>query len=191
MIDDNQLFKSAHAAMVFAFNFKGAPALSVMNRMGQDPSGMPGKGLSGLDGAAMAGVIRCKLSSLGRLHEQILIADIAPRSYPCPCRSYCCSGFTRSQEWTDAISWLSDIVREPLEGHRTNHPIRRACVEIYFGTKLTAVKIAHDLDVSEDTAGAMIRKVRRYLKSEHERALIGADDVLECLVDRENILVSA
>jgi hypothetical protein len=80
-------------------------------------------------------------------------------------------------------------VREPLGGHRTNHPIRRACVEVYFGAKITAVKIAHDLDVSEDTAGVMIRKVRRYLKSEHERALIGADNALECLVIKDYEIV--
>lgn len=185
MIDDNQLFKSAHAAMLFAYGFRGQPALSVMNRMGQEPSKVSGKGLSGLDGAAMAGVIRCKLSSLGRLHEQILIADIAPRSYPCPCRSYCCSGFTRSQEWTDAISWLSDIVREPLEGHVTDHVLRRAAVVSYFGTKLTATQIANDLKKDRTTIGIVLSKVKRYLSSEHEKARNGADDVLACLVVHE------
>lgn len=183
MSDDNQLFKSAHEAMTFALNYRGQPALSVMNRMGQDPSGMPGKGLSGLDGAAQAGIIRHKLSTLGQLHERILIADIAPRSYPCPCRSYCCSGFTRNQEWVDAICWLSDIVREAaLEGHRTTHPIRRACVEVYFGKRLTAVQIASELDITEQTIRVLLGKVKRYLRSEQERALIGADDVLDCLV---------
>ena len=153
IINDNQLFSSAHAAMTFAFNFQGLPSLSVMNRMGQEPSGMPGKGLSGLDGAAQAGIIRCKLHTLGALHEAILIADIAPRSQPCPCRSSCCSGYTLNQEWSDAINWLSDNVRvEALDGHRTTHPIRRACVEVYFGAKLTNIKISHDLDVSKDTA---------------------------------------
>jgi len=177
--------------MMFAFNYRGAPALSVMNRMGQDPSGMPGKGLSGLDGAAQAGIIRCKLHTLGMLHEAILIADIAPRSQPCPCRSSCCSGYTRNQEWSDAVNWLSDNVREnALDGHRTTHPIRRACVEVYFGAKITAVKMAADLEISEDTAGVMIRKVRRYLKSEQERALIGADDVLSCLVEHVGAYVS-
>jgi hypothetical protein len=178
--------------MLFAFNFRGQPALSVMNRMGQEPSGMPGRGLSGLDGAAQAGIIRYKLQSLGMLHEAILIADIAPRSQPCPCRSSCCSGQMRNQEWSDAINWLSDNVRvNALDGHRTTHPIRRACVEVYFGTKITAVKIAHDLDVSEDTAGVMIRKVRRYLRGEQERALIGADNALSCLVEHTGICVSA
>ena len=182
-MSDSQLFASSHAAMVFAFNYKGAPALSVMNRMGQEPSKVSSKGLSGLDGAAMAGVIRCKLSSLGRLHEQILIADIAPRSYPCPCRSYCCSGYTRSQEWTDAISWLCDDVRvNALDGHRTTHPVRRACVEVFFGAKIPVAKIANDLDLSESTASTLIKKVRRYLSVEQDRARIEADNVLDYLV---------
>ena len=183
MTDDNQLFASSHAAMMFAFNYRGAPALSVVNRMGQQPSGMPGKGLSGLDGAAMSGMIRYKLHALGMLHEAILIADIAPRSHPCSCRSYCCSGFTRNQEWSDAISWLCDDVRvNALDGHRTTHPIRRACVEVFFGAKIPVAKIANDLDFSESTASTLIKKVRRYLSVEQDRARIEADNVLDYLV---------
>jgi hypothetical protein len=56
---------------------------------------------------------------------------------------------------------------------------------VYFGAKLTNIKIAHDLDVSEDTAGLMIRKVKRYLRGEQERALIGADSVLDCLIIKD------
>ena len=183
IIDDNQLFKSAHAAMTFAFNYEGMPALSVMNRMAQEPSGMPGKGLSGIDGSAQAGIIRYKLQSLGFLSEAILIADIAPRSRPCSCRSPCCSGHTRNQEWSEAINWISDNVRvEALDGHKTTHPLRRACVEMYFGVKHTAVKMAHHHDVSEQTAGLLIRKVKRYLSAAHEKARIEADDVLDCYV---------
>jgi DNA-binding CsgD family transcriptional regulator len=58
-------------------------------------------------------------------------------------------------------------------------------VEVYFGVKKTAVKIAHDLDVSELTAQTLINKVKRYLRSEQERALIGADGVLDCLIIKE------
>jgi len=180
---EDKLFGSAHAAMLFAFGFKGQPALSVMNRMGQEPSGMPGKGLSGLDGAAQAGMIRCKLHTLGMLHEAILIADIAPRSQTCSCRSSCCSGYTRNQEWSDAINWLCDNVRvNALDGHRTTHPVRRACVEVFFGAKIPVTKIASDLDLSESTAGTLIKKVRRYLSAEQDRARIEADNVLDYLV---------
>ena len=175
--------------MTFAYNNRGNPSLSVINRMAKSPPGEDdkpapqSKGLTAIEWAAQAGIIRYKVSTLGTLHEAILIAEIAPRSQPCPCRSSCCSGQTRNQEWSDAINWLSDNVRvEALDGHRTTHPIRRACVEIYFGAKITAVKIAHDLDVEEHTVGQMIRKVKRYLRSEHERALMGADDVLDCLI---------
>ena len=185
MSEENQLFKSAHAAMTFALNFQGAPTLSVMNRMGQEPSKVSGKGLSGLDGAAQAGIIRCKLSTLGALHESILVAEIAPRSHPCSCRSYCCSGFTRNQEWSDAISWLCDDVRvNALDGHRTTHPIRRACVEVFFGAKIPVAKIANDLDFSESTASTLIKKVRRYLSVEQNRARIEADNVLDYLVNK-------
>jgi hypothetical protein len=183
---DNQLFSSAHAAMKFAFNFQGLPSLSVMNRMGQEPSGMPGKGLSGLDGAAQAGIVRYKVSTLGMLHEAILIADIAPRSQPCPCRSACCSGQARNQEWSDAINWLCDNVRvEALDGHNTDHKLRRVAVESFFGAKHTATKIAGDLKKDRSTIGVVIGKVKNYLLKEQVKAFNGADDVLDCLVIKE------
>lgn len=185
---DNQLFANSHAAMTFAFNYKGNPSMSIMNRMYKSPPGDDDKpkqnnGMTAIDLAAMSGIIRCKLHTLCMLHEAILIADIAPRSQLCPCRSSCCSGKTRNQEWSDAVNWLADNVRvNALDGHRTTHPIRRACVEVYFGAKISVVKIANDLDLSESTAGTMIKKVRHYLRSEQERARIGADDVLDCLI---------
>lgn len=183
---DTGLFVSAHAAMLFAYGFRGQPALSVMNRMGQDPSGMPGKGLSGLDGAAQAGIIRCKLHTLGPLHEHILIADIAPRSEPCPCRSACCVGYTPTQEWADAVNWLADNVRvNALEGHRTDHKMRRAAVQIFFGVKLKATKIAHDYDKDRSNVGVILGKVKEYLKREHIKAHKGADSVLSCLVIKD------
>lgn len=169
--------------MTFAYNFLGAPALSVMNRMGQEPSGMPGKGLSGLDGAAQAGIIRHKVSTLGMLHEAILIADIAPRSEPCPCRSACCVGYTSAQEWLDAVNWLADNVRvEALDGHRTDHNMRRAAVQIFFGMKLKATKIAHEFDKDRSNVGVILGKVKAYLKREHSKAHIAAHDVLDYLV---------
>ena len=189
MSEESQLFKSAHAAMAFAFNNKGNPSMSIMNKMYKSPPGdddrspKQNNGMTAIDWAAQAGIIRFKVHALGMLHEAILIADIAPRSQPCPCRSACCSGYTRNQEWSDAINLLCDNVRvNALDGHRTTHPVRRACVEVFFGAKIPVAKIANDLDLSESTASTLIKKVRRYLSVEQDRARIEADNVLDYLV---------
>lgn len=161
------LFESVDAALRFAYNFQGSPALSVVNQMANKPGPM-GKGLGGLDGAAQAGIIRRKVASLGKLHESIIIAEYAQRSRLCPC----CSGPTFNQEWKDAIGYIADIVRtEALNDHRTTHPVRRACVEKFFGLKIPAVRISEQLGVDEDTIGKMIGKVRKYLTAEHNKAM--------------------
>ena len=134
---DEPLFQSTHSALLFAYNFQGNPAMSIMNRMIKNPGDTiapPSKGLAGLDGAAQAGMIRRNVASLGRFHEALIIAEFAPRVHPCSCRSSCCSGYDRNQEWSDAVNYIADIVRTgALDGHRTTHPIRRACVEKFFG----------------------------------------------------------
>lgn len=183
---DEPLFRSTHAALTFAYNFQGNPAMSIMNRMIKNPGDSdapPPKGLAGLDGAAQAGMIKRHVKNLGRFSEAMIIAEFAPRRYPCSCRSACCSGHTRNHEWSDAVNYIADIVRtEALDGHRTTHPIRRACVEKFFGIGVKYVKIASDLNINAHTFGQMIGKVRRYLKPQHERAQIAADDALNSLV---------
>ena len=184
-MDTDQLFQSTHQALTFAYNFQGSPALSIMNRMSHKP-GPTGRGLAGLDGAGMAGVIRRHVKELGTLREAIIIAEFAPRSQPCPCRSPCCSGQVRNQEWVDAINNIADFVRsESLESHRTTHRIRRALVEVYFGLKMPNVKVAEALEITQHTFGQMLGKVRRSLKDEQGKARAGADDALIELMIRE------
>ena len=175
---DDQLFHSTHAALTFAYNFQGSPALSVMNRMANKPGPM-GKGLAGLDGAGQAGIIRRHVASLGKFHESIIIAEFAPKSMPCSCGSLCCIGKMRNQEWIDAVGYIADIVRtEALSEHRTTHPIRRACVEKFFGIKISAVRMSEQLGIDQDTAGKMIAKVKRYLMVEHFKARNAIDQSL-------------
>lgn len=161
------LFRSAHAALTFAFNFSGQSyERPLMNRMADEPA-PPGKGLVGIDGAAQAGMIRAEVHALGRLAESILIARVAPRTTPCSCRAACCSGHRPNKEWTDAIAYLSDeIRRSALAGCTSNGLLRRAYVVRYFSPReqrISIEQIADKYDVSRNTVSAHAGKVAGWL----------------------------
>lgn len=160
------LFSSAHAALVFAFNFSGQSYdRPVMNRLADEPR-PAGNGLYGLDGAGQAGFIRAEVKAMGKLAEAILIARIAPRSTPCQCRSSCCSSQKPNKEWTDAIATLSDHVRTTaLAGCIANGLMRREYVVRYFSKKeelvsLEALAEKHEID--RHTVSAHAGKVMAY-----------------------------
>lgn len=176
---EEALFSSAHAALVFAFNVSSQQYdRPLMNRLATPAIGS-GKGLVGLDGAAQAGMIRAEAQAIGKLHEAILTARIAPRANPCTCRSPCCAGRKPNREWTDAVLWLSDYVRTTaLAGCTADYRIRRGCVEMYFGSSLTITELADRCDIARNTAGAHFGRVRKLLKEEEGRAHIAIDERL-------------
>lgn len=179
---DDQLFHSTHAALTFAYNFQGIPALSVMNRMANKP-GPIGKGLAGLDGAGQAGIIRRHVASMGKFHESIIIAEFAPKSMPCSCGSLCCIGKMRNQEWADAVEYIADIVRtEALSEHKTTHPIRRACLDKYFGLRIPITQISSVLGIDRDTFSLLFGKTRKFIRCEQDKARLKADEKLDCFV---------
>lgn len=160
------LFTSAHSALVFAFNFSGQSYdRPMMNRLADEPR-PAGKGLSGLDGAGQAGMIRSEVKAMGKLAEAILIARIAPRSSPCQCRAACCSGQKPNKEWTDAIATLSDHVRTTaLAGCIANGLMRREYVVRYFSKKEERVSLealAEKHDIARNTVSAHAGKVMAY-----------------------------
>lgn len=161
------LFTSAHAALVFAFNFSGqCYDRPMMNRLAAPAIGS-GKGLVGLDGAAQAGFIRAEVLSLGSLAEAILIARIAPRSMPCHCRQACCSGRKPNREWVMAVGHLAEQSRRSaLSGCSANGIMRREYIARYFTAKdqrISLEALAERYDVDRNTASAHYAKVSTWL----------------------------
>lgn len=109
------LFKSAHDALVFAFNYSGQQyGKTQMSKIVTAGTGT-GKGLSGLDGAAQAGMIRAEVRRLGEIGEAILTARYAPGSIPCPgCTCPVCPGEHPNLEWTAAIKTLEEYLKKDL-----------------------------------------------------------------------------
>ena len=170
---DDPLFRTAHDALVFAFNYSGQSYdRPMMNRMAA-PSVGTGKGLAGLAGAAQSGMIRQEVQALGRLCESILLARLAPRSIPCACKAPCCRGNKDNPEWREAISFLADQMRSTaLAGTLANALARRACVIRYFTTKdkrQSIESIADSIGINRDTASAYISKVNAWFAGTLER----------------------
>lgn len=176
------LFGSAHAALVFAFNFSGQQFdKSAMARLASTP-GKTGKGLGGLDGSGQSGMIRQELEAIGKLGEALMVARTAPRANPCSCRSGCCSGWKANKEWTNAIAFLADHMRKTaLAGTTANGIMRFSCVIRYYdkkGERRTLEQIAKELDANRKSVGAYVSKVAASLKELEHHAMCAIEDRL-------------
>ncbi|ODA19957.1 hypothetical protein A9G00_43560 [Achromobacter xylosoxidans] len=164
------LFKSAHEALLFALNYSMQQYdRPLMNRIasGELTAGMAsggGKGLSGLDGAGQAGMIRAELAQLRPLQQAALIASAAPAQIPCECRVSCCSGWKVNPEWRDAMSVLSTAAAAgALSGCISNGRLRSALIQRHFGAEISLLKLAERHEVSERTAEAHSARLKRWL----------------------------
>ncbi len=166
MQQEEPLFSSAHAALVYAFNYSGqAYDRPLMNRMADDPIDHLSKGLSGMDGAAQAGMIFNKLFHLPPLYQYIVFASYAPRTIPCSCRYPCCSGTKRNVLWEACITEIEQAaLRQALIGCVSHRVLRRGIVARAFGDKsMTLAELAEKTGVSETTANSHNQKVRQWL----------------------------
>lgn len=164
------MFKSAHEALTFALHYSMQQYdRPLMNRLasGELTAGMArggGKGLSGLDGAGQAGMIRAELAQLDPIHQAVLVASIAPADIPCHCRVSCCSGRKVNPEWQEAMSVLTTAAAAgALSGCVSNGRLRSALIQRLFGAKVTLAALAEQFNVDENTAGAHHTKLKRWL----------------------------
>ena len=166
-VTEDFLFSSAHAALVFSFNYSSQYyERPLMTRLASPPTG-GGKGLAGMDGAAQAGFIRAEVQSLGTIAEAILIARMAQRFESCSCRASCCSGRKPNREWTAAIAVLADHVRATaLAGCTSNGLLRREYVVRHFSPKDQRIgleALAEKHGIHRDTASAHYGRVAKLL----------------------------
>lgn len=188
------LFKSAHEALTFAFNFSSQQAARSLMLQLAAPGKGGGKGLGGLDGAGQAGMIKQEVASLGRLHEAVLTARFAPQSLDCSCRSDCCSKKKKNWEWVHAVAWLADHMRTiALFGTNANSIMRTEYVKRYFtpkGAKTNLDKLADAWGVANNTVSAHNSRVvalfggqpkkgeKEAIKGLDELAMTAAEDQL-------------
>ncbi|MPS76567.1 MAG: hypothetical protein E2591_00660 [Achromobacter sp.] len=159
------LFRSAHAALVYALNYSMQQYdRPLINRMAVGRSNADSRGLSGLDGAAQAGMIRAEIARLPTLFQALLIAKAAPSHLHCECRAACCAGMRINPEWQDAMSEVTTAAASgALSGCISNGRLRSALIQRLLGARMTLKDLAERYDVDEKTAGAHSARLKRWL----------------------------
>lgn len=154
------IFKSAHDALVFAFNYSG----QAFARTTIVPVASKGIGLGGLDGAAQAGIIRAEVKKLGQLQEALLTARYAPIWLPCDCGHPCCKGKVKNAEWEAAIPWIVlDVSKNLFQGKYRG--VVLYCIQAYYSqAPYTATDIAELAGVSVSTITRKMKTIRLYLR---------------------------
>jgi hypothetical protein len=186
------LFKNAHAALTFAYNFSGQHYdRPLINRMASKPS-VSGLGLGGLDGAAQAGMIRAEVRALGRLFDAVITARFASSVLPCSCGAPCCRGHRVNSEWSNAIAVIADESRRTaLAGCVANGLMRRDYVIRCFvrkGEREGLERIAEKYGMDRHAVSAHAAKVAAWIFGHRERRGNDAPGVeqkaLEAIHDR-------
>lgn len=133
-MSDDVLFQSAHNALLFAFNFSGQQyERPMMNRLADDPVAYVSKGLSGMDGAAQAGMIMSRIMLMSPLSQYIVFAHYAPKTLPCECFSPCCAGSKPNPLWVATINEISRIsITAATPGALSYRVLRDAIVRKLF-----------------------------------------------------------
>lgn len=172
------LFSSTHAALSFAFNYsERQSAPSILGRLSDKPRDI-GKGLSGLDGAAQAGMIRREVLQLDALQRAVVVCKFARPKECAHCRS-----LVDSNERIEAIEALTQHVQDTLQGDRPHLILRRWLVRKYFGERIGMAELAKKCGVHQNTASNHFRKVKAELDRIERQALRGLDESLKSIVD--------
>lgn len=182
--NDCLTFKGINDALIFAFNqTMSGYEIPAMHRMAIKPSAR--EGLTPIESAAQAGMIRAEVAAIGVLHEAILTAKYAPKTHPCSCKSPCCAGETPNREWTDSVSYLTNFVKPAFAGCNADYRLRRGCVQIYFGHKIGVGDVAELTGVARNTVSAHVKRANKALSA----AELQAEELIDIRL-RESGLIS-
>lgn len=161
------LFRSAHEALMFAYTFSdasGHPVAAAAERriatFARDRyERLPGlgRGLTGLDGAAQAGMIRAEVGRMHPLHQAVIAArfsvlDVAQRQHAC--------------------ALLALRAR-----HSMSCPLEAIILLMrrQHGLRVNVGRIADQHDVTERTVRNWSLSVRRWLQPAQQRAMDAAE----------------
>ena len=168
---DEPLFKSTHEALVFSFNYlhQQSPRTPMTSLMRTAQIGT-GKGLSGLDGAAQAGMILAEVCRLPDDQHNVIVARYGHVLHECPC----CEQDAPSDEWRLAIDALSRCVE--LEG--VHRKVRLMMVErAICGGRLDIDLLCKRYSMARSTAFKQLSTIKIRLRKIEKTALSSLDNV--------------
>ena len=151
---EEPLFRSAHDALRFAYRFNSNQySMTAMSKMMCGPVGN-GKGLSGLDGAAQAGMITLMVKDLAPTYQASLVARYVDQE---------------DRRFMEAVNRLTMDSICAVSGISHRH-IRQALIARHFGHKVNLGEVAQKCDVHRNTIGNHQRVIRDYLRKVEDAA---------------------
>lgn len=123
------IFRSTEAALRYAYHFSSEQyGRSAMASMWAPPG--TGRGLSGIDGAGQAGMVRAEIDKLTPTQQAVLTLRYAPRDLPCSCGRPCCSGRYLNAEWRGALEALVQHTAHLFAGQMSNVRLRAELIRL-------------------------------------------------------------
>lgn len=164
------LFETIEEALRFAFESaeRGA-GQGTLARL-QKPRGGPSRFDDKAERVGTRGLIRRRIETLSTLHQAVLAVRFAPRSFPCSCRSECCSGRRRNREWAEAVGAVVDAAVAPTGVTKRN--LLEGVVKRWCGAEKVNIGILADrCEVHRNTAGKLAKTITKWLSATELAAL--------------------
>lgn len=158
------LFKSAHEALRFAYNYNGDNCVKAMIGIPPAPTG---KGLGGLDGAAEAGNIKRIAEGISKQVTAWVWATYLPNRIPCHCGRRCCQG------WEENVQWSNAVVEMAKMAFGTGKIL---ITKQYFSEKayrMPVAEIARIESISERQAYYLIKTVVTFFRGTRKQRGVG------------------
>ena len=179
---EHAAFRSIDAALRFAYGncHRGEP--DSLAKHAKSTGGEP-RFEDADERAAWAGDIRRRIATLSDVRQAILIVRFAPRAFPCSCRRLCCSGWSRNEEWSEALSRVVEGSVQAVSGQISNRQLRAGIVRKWAGADRVNIGILADKSgMHRNTAGKQAHLIRKWLEQLNRAAM---DDAALCLSSRE------
>lgn len=170
-MSEEPLFKSTHDALVYAFQYANQQSPKTpMTSLMRSVSIGSGKGLSGVDGAAQAGMILAEVCRLPDDQHNVIVARYGHVLHEC---SHC-EQDAPSEEWRSAIDALSHCVE--LEG--VHRKVRRMMVErAICGGKLDIDHLCKRYSLGRTTTYRQLSAMKIKLRKIERISLSNLDNV--------------
>lgn len=168
---EEPLFKSTHDALVYAFQYANQQSPKTpMTSLMRSVSIGSGKGLSGVDGAAQAGMILAEVCRLQDDQHNVIVARYGHVLHEC---SHC-EQEAPSEEWRSAIDALSHCVE--LEG--VHRKVRLMMVErAVCGGRLDIDLLCKRYSLARSTTFKQLSTIKAKLRKIERTALSNLDNV--------------
>ena len=168
---DEPLFESTHEALIFAFQYshQQSPKTPMTSLMRTAQIG-GGKGLSGIDAAAQAGMILAEVCRLPDDQHNVIVARYGHVLHEC---SHC-EQDAPSEEWRSAIDALSHCVE--LEG--VHRKVRLMMVErAICGGRMDMDSLCKRYSLARSTTFKQLSTIKTKLRKIERTALSNLDNV--------------